>query len=89
MRWDAMGCEAYCMGGGCSAWRRKKGGLGLVATCGLHISVVVLSVVVVVGQSLHGTGATAQYRQNDRASFVSHQKPHAWLLLSLPTYLPV
>lgn len=66
----------------------KKGGLDLAATRGLHISLVVLNVVVVVGQSLHGTGATAQYRQNDRASFVSHQKPHAWsILLSLPTYL--
>lgn len=48
---------------------------------------------VVVGQSLHGTGATAQYRQNDRASFVSHEKEdhmhgHCCRYLPYIPYLP-
>lgn len=62
------------MGCGCSAERRKgRGGLYLAATDrqAAQISNDDLMVVLVVGQSLHGTGATAQYRQNDRALCVS------------------
>lgn len=43
-------------------------------------------VVVVVGQSLHGTGATAQYRRNDRASFVSHKKEDTCMVTAVANY---
>lgn len=82
-----MRCDAYCM----AAAAEKEGGWSQHQHGGCTAQPVVLAVVVVVGRSLHGTCATAQYRQNDRASFVCLVKNRMHgdcCLLSLPACLP-